>query len=49
VRYHGNGEVEYLTEGGIIDHPDGSITLNPIRSQANLLTFTIGGSVGVRW
>jgi opacity protein-like surface antigen len=49
ARYHGNGEVEYLTEGGIIDNPDGSITLNPIRSDANLLTFSIGVTVGVRW
>lgn len=49
VRYHGNGEVEYLTEGGIIDNPDGSITLNPILSEANLLTFSIGGSIGLRW
>ena len=49
ARYNINGEVEYLTEGGIIDNPDGSITLNPIRSEANLVTFVIGASFGVRW
>jgi len=49
VRYHTNGEVEYLTEGGITDNADGSITLNPILSEANLLTFSIGASIGVRW
>jgi opacity protein-like surface antigen len=49
VQYHGNGEVEYLTEGGIEDNLDGSITLNPILSEANLLTFSIGASIGVRW
>jgi hypothetical protein len=49
ARYNINGEVEYLTEGGIIDEPDGSITLNPIRSDANLITFVIGASFGLRW
>jgi opacity protein-like surface antigen len=42
VRYHGNGQVEYLTKGDIQDNPDGSITITPRRSQANLLTFRIG-------
>jgi hypothetical protein len=49
ARYHTNGEAEYLREGGIIDHPDGSITLNPIRSEANLVTIQIGVTAGVRW
>ena len=49
ARYNLNGEVEYLTEGGIIDNPDGSITLNPVRSDANLVTFVIGASFGLRW
>lgn len=48
ISYHGNGQVEYLTEGGIIDNPDGSITLDPILSDANLLTFNIGVSIGIR-
>jgi len=49
LRYHTNGEAEYLREGGIIDHPDGSITLNPIRSEANLVAINIGVTAGVRW
>lgn len=48
VRYHGNGEVEYLKKGDISDNPDGSISYNPTRSEANLLTFQIGVSVGIR-
>lgn len=42
ARYHGNGEVRYLREGSIIDNPDGSIVINPIQSEANLVTFRIG-------
>jgi opacity protein-like surface antigen len=48
VRYVGNGQVEYLKKGDIQDHPDGSITFTPTRSEANLLTFQVGVSVGVR-
>lgn len=46
VRYHGNGEVEYLKKGDITDNPDGSITITPTRSEANLLTFQIGVQIG---
>jgi hypothetical protein len=49
LRYHTNGEAEYLREGGIIDNPDGSITLNPIRSEANLVAINIGVTAGIRW
>jgi hypothetical protein len=48
VRYHGNGEVEYLKEGDIQDNPDGTITITPTRSEANLLTFQIGVQIGTR-
>lgn len=47
VDYHENGVASYLTEGDIEDHPDGSITLRPHRSEANLVTFRLGVSVGV--
>jgi hypothetical protein len=47
VRYHNNGEAEYLREGDIVDNPDGSISLFPVRSDTDLLTFHIGFSVGV--
>lgn len=48
VRYHGNGEVEYLKRGDIQDNTDGSITMTPTRSETNLLTFQIGVSIGAR-
>lgn len=44
---HDNGVMEYLTEGDIVDHPDGSITLYPTRSEADLLTFRLGVSIGI--
>jgi hypothetical protein len=46
--YHGNGQVRYLREGGIEDLPDGSIVLHPIQSDANLLTYRLGFSIGIR-
>lgn len=48
VRYNHNGEVDYLVKGGIQDNPDGTITLHPIRSDANYVTFQVGASVGLR-
>lgn len=47
VRYHGNGEARYLREGSITDNPDGSITITPIRSQTNLLVFSLGVTFGL--
>ncbi len=47
ARYHRNGEAEYLTEDDIVDEPDGSITVLPNRSEANLVTFHLGVSVGI--
>lgn len=47
-RYNGNGEVEYVTKGGITDNPDGSINVNTTRSEANLINFQIGVSIGIR-
>ncbi|HEX2189343.1 MAG TPA: hypothetical protein VHG51_10620 [Longimicrobiaceae bacterium] len=47
VRYHNNGEAEYLREGDIQDNEDGTITLFPVRSDTDLLTFHIGFSVGI--
>lgn len=48
ARYHGNGEAEYLRKGDIDDLPDGSVVLNPRRSETNFWTFRIGVSVGLR-
>jgi len=47
ARYHRNGEVSYLKEGSIIDNQDGSISFDPIRSEADVLTFHIGVSIGI--
>lgn len=46
VHYHGNGDVSYLRKGSITDHPDGSITINPIRSEANFLSVKLGVAFG---
>lgn len=48
VRYHNNGEADYLREGDIVDNEDGSISLYPVRSDTDLLTFHIGFTVGIR-
>jgi opacity protein-like surface antigen len=47
VRYHGNGKVSYLREGGITTRPDGSLVINPIRSDANFLSFQLGVAFGL--
>ena len=47
VRYHNNGQAEYLREGGIQDNADGTITVFPVRSDTDLLTFHIGFSIGI--
>lgn len=46
VRYHGNGNVSYVTEGGIEDHEDGSITIHAIESEAPVLSFHVGVTIG---
>ncbi len=47
VERHENGIAEYLTEGDIVDHADGSITLYPNRTEANLVTFRMGVAFGI--
>ncbi len=47
VERHQNGVAEFLTKGDIIDNPDGSITVLPNRSEANLLTMRLGVTVGI--
>jgi hypothetical protein len=48
VERHWNGLVDFLTEGDIEDHPDGSITLYPNRAEADMTVFRVGVSVAVR-
>jgi hypothetical protein len=47
VERHQNGIANFLTEGDILDNPDGSITLFPNRSEANLMTLRFGVSIGL--
>ena len=47
VERHRNGVADFLTEGDIVDNPDGSITLYPNRSEADLTTFRFGISFGI--
>ncbi|MDH3269939.1 MAG: hypothetical protein OEN56_01325 [Gemmatimonadota bacterium] len=42
VERHDNGIVDYLTRGDIVDNPDGTVTLFPNRSDADLVTFRLG-------
>jgi len=46
ARYHNNGTPEYLRKGDIQDNPDGSITLTPVKSRADFVTYHLGVSVG---
>ena len=45
--FHRNGPATYLREGSIRDLPDGGIEIDPIRSEANFITYRIGVSIGV--
>jgi len=47
AEYHRNGIAEYLREGDILDNPDGSITVFPNRTEANLTTFRLGIQIGL--
>jgi hypothetical protein len=47
LRYHHNSEAAYLREGSIRDNPDGSIDIFPIRSDADLILYQVGVSIGV--
>jgi hypothetical protein len=47
ARYHGNGRAHYLREGSIEDNGAGGVTITPIESNTNLITYQIGISVGI--
>ena len=47
VERHENGIADFLTEGDIVDHPDGSISIFPNRGEADLMTFRVGVSIGI--
>lgn len=46
VDRHVNGVADYLTVGDIVDNPDGSITVYPNRTEADLMTFRVGVTIG---
>ena len=46
VERHDNGVANFLTVGDIVDYDDGSIDVFPNRSEADLVTFRLGVSVG---
>lgn len=48
ARYLRNGSVRYLRKGDIIDNPTGPPSLNIQRSRADLVTYYLGVSVGIR-
>lgn len=45
--YHRNGEATYLRRGSIVDNPDGTIVITPIRSEANFISYRLGLSIGI--
>jgi hypothetical protein len=47
-RYRLHGSVEYLHEGGLRELPNGSVELDPIVSDANLWTVSVGVLLGAR-
>ncbi len=48
VTHHDNQLARYLTRGDIVDNPDGSITMFPNQSDADLLSFKIGLAIRLR-
>ncbi|HUE76992.1 MAG TPA: hypothetical protein VMM83_03545 [Longimicrobiales bacterium] len=42
AHYQHNGTVSYLREGGITDNPDGTLSFDPYRTEANLVAITLG-------
>lgn len=48
VRFHRSADVSYLREGDITDNPDGTISVFPVESDANLFTFQLGVSAALR-
>lgn len=44
AKYFYGGQATYLREGDITDNPDGSITINPRRSETDLVLWQVGVS-----
>ena len=46
ARVNRNVDAEYLTERGVVQNPDGSVTVTPRRGQAHMLGISVGIWVG---
>jgi hypothetical protein len=46
--YVHNGRARYLRRESIVEQPDGSVTITPVRSGANLVTLNLGVVFGIR-
>ena len=47
--YNHNGLAEYVTEGGLRELRGGGWVADPIASNANLITYRVGISIGPNW
>ncbi|MFQ5678702.1 MAG: outer membrane beta-barrel protein [Gemmatimonadota bacterium] len=47
AQYRNHGRTRYLREGSIQEDPSGRVLITPLESQANLLLFLVGVSVGL--
>lgn len=47
AQYRNHGNTRYLREGSIQDEAGGRVVITPLESQANLLLFQVGVSVGL--
>lgn len=47
--YHRGGEARYLRKGSIIDNPDGSISINPLRSRTPFMVYSFGIRFRIPW
>ena len=47
--YNHNGLAEYVTEGGLRELRGGGWVADPVASNANLITYRVGISIGPGW
>jgi hypothetical protein len=47
ARYQGNGRATYLNDASVTPNGDGTFTISPIRTAANLVLFHLGVSIGL--
>ncbi|MBT8397834.1 MAG: hypothetical protein KJN92_12760 [Gemmatimonadetes bacterium] len=47
VQYHRFGWVRHLPREAVVENPDGSYSLSPVATRANLITYRVGAAVRV--